>query len=111
MVDNALVYPEHLNKEDIKNVLKTYIESYVEGLSEEDWFASMKEVAVKCGFAATPKEFKKNKEAFKGHVGDVAAILRLVVTLRAQSPNLYFVMNIIGKERVIERINYAISKL
>ena len=85
-----------INKEDIKLVLETYKDSYVEGLSEEDWFASMKEVAVKCGFAATPKEFKKNKEAFKGHVGDVAAILRLVVTLRAQSPNLYFVMNILG---------------
>ena len=111
MVDEAVVYPEHLNKEDIKLVLETYKESYVEGLSEEDWFASMKEVAVKCGFAATPKEFKKNKEAFKGHVGDVAAILRLVVTLRLQSPNLYFVMNIIGKERVLERITYAISKL
>ena len=111
MVDDALVYPEHLNKEDIKLVLETYKESYVEGLSEEDWFTSMKEVAVKCGFASTPKEFKKNKEAFKGHVGDVAAILRLVVTLRLQSPNLYFVMNIIGKERVLERITYAISKL
>ena len=111
MVDEAVVYPEHLNKEDIKLVLETYKESYVEGLSEEDWFASMKEVAVKCGFAATPKEFKKNKEAFKGHVGDVAAILRVVVTLRLQSPNLYFVMNIIGKERVLERITYAISKL
>ena len=111
MVDNALVYPEHLNKEDIKLVLETYKESYVEGLSEEDWFAIMKEVAVKCGFAATPKEFKKNKEAFKGHVGDVAAILRLVVTLRAQSPNLYFVMNILGKERTLDRIEYAISKL
>ena len=111
MVDSALVYPEHLNKEDIKLVLETYKESFPEGLSEEDWFAVMKEVAVKCGFAATPKEFKKNKEAFKGHVGDVAAILRLVVTLRAQSPNLYFVMNILGKERTIARIDYAISKL
>lgn len=111
MVDDALVYPSNLNKEDIKQVLNTYKETYVEGLSEEDWFASMKEVAVKCGFASTPKEYKKNKEAFKGHVGDVAAILRLVITLRLQSPNLYFVMNIIGKERTIERITYAISKL
>lgn len=111
MVDDALVYSENLSKEIILKVLEEYKNSYVEGLSEEDWFASMKEVAIKCGFASTPKEWKKNKEAFFGHVGDVAAILRLVMTLRPQSPNLYFVMNIIGKERVINRIDYAISKL
>ena len=105
-----LVFPENLSDETIKNVLKAYVEVFDLELSEEDWFAQMKEVAVSQGFAANAKEFKKNREAFLGHVGDVAAILRLTVSLRAQSPNLYIVMKILGKEEVTRRINNILNK-
>ena len=105
-----LVFPENLSKETIKNVLKAYVDAFDLELSEEDWFANMKEVAVSQGFAANAKEYKKNKEAFLGHVGDVAAILRLTVSLRAQSPNLYIVMKILGKEEVTRRINNILNK-
>lgn len=111
MKQDALLFNENLSKETIIKVLEAYLAKYDLNLSEEDWFAVMKEVAVECGFAATPKEFKKNKEAFLGHVGDVAAILRIVVTLRMQSPNLYYVMQIIGKDRVDARIKNAIESL
>ena len=105
-----LVFPENLSEETIKKVLKAYVEVFDLELSEEDWFAAMKEVAVSQGFAANAKEYKKNKEAFLGHVGDVAAILRLTVSLRAQSPNLYIVMKILGKEEVTRRINNILNK-
>ena len=105
-----LVFPENLSTDTIKKVLKAYVEVFDLELSEEDWFANMKEVAVGQGFAANAKEYKKNKEAFLGHVGDVAAILRLTVSLRAQSPNLYIVMKILGKEEVTRRINYILNK-
>lgn len=105
-----LVFPENLSEETIKKVLKAYVEVFDLELSEEDWFAAMKEVAVNQGFAANAKEYKKNKEAFLGHVGDVAAILRLTVSLRAQSPNLYIVMKILGKEEVTRRINNILNK-
>ena len=71
----------------------------------------MKEVAVSCGFAATPKEWKKNKEAFPGHVGDLAQLLRMVTSLRFQAPNLYYIMQILGKDEVVARINKVINKL
>jgi len=105
-----LVFPENLSEETIKKVLKAYVDVFDLELSEEDWFAAMKEVAVSQGFAANAKEFKKNREAFLGHVGDVAAILRLTVSLRAQSPNLYIVMKILGKEEVTRRINNILNK-
>ena len=105
-----LVFPENLSEETIKKVLKAYVDVLDLELSEEDWFAAMKEVAVSQGFAANAKEFKKNREAFLGHVGDVAAILRLTVSLRAQSPNLYIVMKILGKEEVTRRINNILNK-
>ena len=111
LADEAIIFPEHLQKEDIKEVLIKYTEKLNLELSEEDWFAIMKEVAVECGFASNAKEWKKNKEAFKGHVGDVANILRIIVTLRTQSPNLYYVMKIIGKERVQNRLMNIANKI
>lgn len=101
---NDLVFPDNYTKENIVEVLNEYLNVFDLTLSEEDWFNQMKEVAVKCGYATNRKDYKKNPEAYKGQVSDVAAILRLVVTLRLQSPNLYFVMQILGKEEVTRRI-------
>lgn len=99
-----LVFPENYTKEDVNEVLNTYVNRFDLTLNEEDWFNQMKEVAVECGYATNRKDYKKNPENYKGQVSDVAAILRLVVTLRLQSPNLYFVMQILGKEEVTRRI-------
>ena len=104
-----LIVPENYTQENINEVLTKYVESFDLSLSEEDWFNHMKEVAVECGYATNRKDYKKNPEAYKGQVSDVAAILRLVVTLRLQSPNLYFVMQILGKEEVTRRIKNFIK--
>lgn len=104
-----LIVPENYTQENINEVLTKYVESFDLSLSEEDWFNHMKEVAVECGYATNRKDYKKNPEAYKGQVSDVAAILRLVVTLRLQSPNLYFVMQILGKEEVARRIKNFIK--
>lgn len=104
-------FPENLSKENIEKLLRSYLENFNLDLTEEDWFANMKEIAVSCGFAASPKEWKKNKDLFPGHVGDLAAILRVVMTLRLQSPNLYYIMQILGKDVVVERINKALKSL
>ena len=104
-----LVVPENYTQENINEVLSKYVEIFDLNLSEEDWFNQMKGIAEECGYATNRKDYKKNPEAYKGQVSDVAAILRLVVTLRLQSPNLYFVMQILGKEEVTRRINSFIK--
>ena len=100
-----LVFPENYTKENVVEVLQAYVNVFDLSLSEEEWFNQMKEIAVQCGYATNRKDYKKNPENYKGQVSDVAAILRLVVTLRLQSPNLYFVMQILGKDEVARRIN------
>ena len=100
-----LVFPENYTKENVVEVLQSYVNVFDLSLNEEEWFNQMKEIAVQCGYATNRKDYKKNPENYKGQVSDVAAILRLVVTLRLQSPNLYFVMQILGKEEVARRIN------
>ena len=101
----------NMDKELVKEVLTAYNESLNLDLNEEEWFANMKNVAISNGFAASPKEWKKNKEMFKGHVGDVAEMLRISMSGRKQTPNLYYVMKILGKEEVLRRIDVAINKL
>ena len=100
----------------IKNIFKNcsiteYKKDLHLDLSEEDWFSKIKELSVNQGFAATPKEWKKNKEAFKGHVGDVSSVIRVMASTRTQSQNLYYVLKILGKEEVERRIDKVLNLL
>ena len=99
-----LIWPENYKQEDIKLVLTEYAKVFDLSKTEEEWFEQMKEVATKCGYATNRKEYKANPDAFKGQVSDFAAILRLAITLRLQSPNLYIVMQILGREEVERRL-------
>ena len=98
-------------KEDIKAVLLDYATNMDLTLDEENWFNSIKELALRHGFADNVKVWKKNKEAFKGHVGDVSEFLRIALSGRKNSPNLYYVIQILGAEKVKERINVTINNL
>lgn len=111
MFDESFELPQNINASTAVKLLNAYKEKIDLSLDEENWFNLMKEVAVSCGFAATPKEWKKNKEAFPGHVGDLAQLLRMVTSLRFQAPNLYYIMQILGKDEVVARINKVINKL
>ena len=63
------------------------------------------------GFTPNVKEYKKNPEAFKGHVGDVSGVIRMAVTSRSNTPDLCAIMQLLGKDEVTARINNAISTL
>ena len=65
----------------------------------------LKDLAEKNGFAREVKEYKANPDSFKGHVGDVSNVIRVAVTGRTKSPDLYSIMKTLGKDRVLERIS------
>ena len=100
-----------MSKEDIKAVLLDYATNMDLTLDEENWFNSIKELAVRHGFADNVKVWKKNKEAYKGHVGDVSEFLRIALSGRKNSPNLYYVIQILGEAKVKERIEATVSNL
>lgn len=106
-----LPWNESILKGDIKEVLQDYVESMNLDLDEESWFNSIKELGVRHNFCDSVKVWKKNKEAYKGHVGDVSEMLRIAVTGKKQSPNLYYVLKILGKEKSIERIKVCMQTL
>lgn len=100
-------FPENVTAEDRKEILTRYIELYSEGDDQETWFAKMTELAESLGFAPKTKFYKKNPELYKGHIGDVSMVLRVAVTGRRNSPDLYEIMKILGKDKVIERLENA----
>ena len=71
----------------------------------------MKQITAQIGFAADMKEYKANPDAFPGSVADVSTFLRIAVTGRSNSPDLYTVMQILGYERTVSRIRAAMEKL
>ncbi len=104
-------FPENISKEDTVNILQSYKDIYVHGETQEEWFAKITKLATDNGFAAKPKEYKKNPELYKGHVGDVSMILRIAVSGRQNSPDMYEIMEILGKDRVTQRIDNALKTL
>lgn len=108
---NELPFNPLISKEDTINVLKAFLEKNDPSLNEQDWFANLKEIGKSVGFAANNKEYKANKEAYKGHIGDVAQIIRISLTTKTQSPNLYNILQLLGKETYTLRIQNIINLL
>ena len=93
------------DKDEIKNILNIYIEIYDEKDDKETWFNKIKELCDKLGYASDMKAYKENPENFKGSVADVSTVIRVATTTRSQTPDLYEILRILGKERVKERFN------
>lgn len=74
-------------------------------VTNDEWFQAVKEYAIENGFAASPKDYKKEPELYKGHVGDLCEAIRVMVTGRTKSPDLFSIMKVLGKDRINERIN------
>lgn len=88
------------------SLIEDYVNNYLElDCTNEEWFNKVKEFAISNGFAGSPKEYKKNPEEYKGHVGDICEALRVMVTGRLKSPDLFSIMKILGKENVLKRIS------
>ena len=98
------------DKEEIKNIVNTYIEKYFNiSDDKETWFNKMKDLAQEFGYAREVKEFKANPEAFKGHVGDISTVIRISLTGKANTPDMYEIMQVLGKDSVIRRLEKAIK--
>lgn len=101
--------PEHIKKEDAIEILTKYKEVYSADDSKEEWFNKIKELCTACGYTPNVKEYKQNPDAFKGHVGDVSTVIRIAITSRTNTPDLYFIMQILGKDEVMRRIDNMIE--
>ena len=94
------------DKEEIKDILTSYLEKHFDiNDDKQTWFDRMKDLAEEKGFAREVKEYKQNPDNYKGHVGDISTVIRVALTGRCNTPDLYEIMQILGKESITKRIN------
>ena len=96
------------DKEDINKILRLYIDKYYnENDDKQMWFDRIKELAGELGYAKEVKEFKANPDAYKAHVGDVSTVLRVALTGRTNTPDMYEIMQVLGKDSITKRLEKA----
>ncbi len=99
--------PAHLNKETVDQILEDYAKVYDEADDSSAWFEKLKAMCPNYGFTADMKAYRKDPAAFAGNVGDLSMVLRVAVCGRSQAPDLHTVMQLLGKETVLARLNQA----
>ena len=104
-------YPESFTKTDIKLTLQEFAKTFDANDDMNTWFEKIKDIADMLGFASDMKAYKQNPEAYKGNVSDISMFIRLAVTGKLNSPDMYSVMQILGYDRVINRVNEMIKVL
>ena len=96
--------PTEVSDDDAKEILKKYMESYDHSDDQSQWFDKIRNIAVELGYAAKPKDYKKNPDDYKGHVGHVSTVIRIALMGRAQSPDVWCIQQIMGEEMTRRRI-------
>lgn len=104
-------YPDNFTHDDITGVLKQFIGVYDEADEQQTWFDKIKNIAADFGFCTDMKAYKAAPEDYKGSIADVSMFLRVAVTGKLNSPDMYEVMKILGKDEVSRRIQFMINKL
>ncbi|NLC87904.1 MAG: glutamate--tRNA ligase [Clostridiaceae bacterium] len=105
-------YQKIIDKDLIKKILKLYIEKYYnENDDKQMWFDKIKDLAEEVGFAREVKEWKQEPEKWPGHVGDISTVLRVALTSKSNTPDMYEIMQILGKEKVFKRLEKAMEVL
>lgn len=102
-------YPEEA-EDDIAVILSDYLSTYDHNDDQSQWFEKIREIASSNGYAAKPKDYKKNPDDYKGYVGHVSTVIRIALMGRAQSPDVWTIQQIMGEDKVRERISSELAR-
>ena len=104
-------YPDQFKHSDIKAALKGFLATYDESDDMNTWFEKVKAVAREIGYCDDMKAYKQSPESYAGSIADVSMFLRVAVTGKLNAPDLYTVMQILGRARTEARITSKIASL
>ena len=98
-------YGKISDKDTINKIIELYQEKYFDiNDDKETWFNKIKDLAEEIGYAREVKEFKANPDNYPGHVGDVSTVIRVILTGRQNTPDMYEIMQVLGKDSVLARL-------
>ena len=103
--------PENIPAEEAVAILEDYLATYDHSDDNETWFGKIRTITEERGYAVRPKDYKKNPDAYKGHVGDVSTVVRLAITGRRNSPDIWAIQQVLGEEKTIARVKQMIASL
>lgn len=99
------------DKNTIKNILDIYLNKYYDEKDDKDtWFNKMKQLSEHLGYASNMKDFKNNPENYKGNITDISMVLRVALTSKTMTPDLYDIMKLFGSERMKKRFDLALQE-
>lgn len=108
-IDDSIItdkLPSTLSLSDAKLFISSYLTNFSLDDSKEVWFDKLKTCAIDFGFAKNKSQYKKDPNKYKGVVADAACILRILLTGRSSSPDLYSIMRVLGEDSVLKRLSY-----
>ena len=104
-------FPENLSKDDMIEIIEKYKTVYNHNDIADDWFPKVRDMSEELGYAKAPKLYKKDPDAYRGHVGDVSSVIRVAATGRRNTPDLYQILQVLGEEETFKRFDLAIKYL
>ena len=102
--------PEEVPAEDVKEILIRYLATYDHSDDQQAWFEKIRAITADLGYAVRPKDYKKDPDAYKGHVGHVSTVIRIALMGRTDSPDMWEIQQILGEDRVRARIQKFIDE-
>lgn len=109
--DIEYIYQNINDKNEIKEIITKYLEKYFDiSDDKQTWFDKIKDLAEEMGYAREVKEYKQNPEGYKGHVGDISTVIRIALTGRSNTPDMYEIMQVLGESSVKQRLEKAIRE-
>lgn len=108
-VKDGYAFPENISNDLIRGILEGYMRIYTSSDDKNMWLDRVRGFCEELGYARDAKSYKKNPQDYKGHIGDVTTVIRIAVSNRKNTPDLYEIMQAMGAERVIERLNHAMG--
>ena len=109
--DKDYEFDERFSREDILTILERYLNSYDENDEKEVWFNKIKFLAEDLGFCSDMKEYKQNKEKYKGSYADTSAIIRMAFTKEKNTPDLYEICKLLKKDELNRRFTLLQQKI
>lgn len=101
--------PASFTLETVRGIIVSYLEVFDYNDYKDIWFDKIKGIAEEFGYAKDMKAYRKNPEQYLGHVGDVAMVIRIALANRTNTPDLYDMIQVMGRSRVIERFEKFIN--
>ncbi len=103
--DKEYDWQEVNDKDEIKKILDTYMDKYFNIDDKDSWFNGVRELTIELGYCANMKEYREDPSKYKGSVADISTVLRVGLTSKSMTPDLYEIMKLLGKDRIKKRFS------